>query len=185
LARSVRQSRTRIRILGHSQHDISSTAGSETTTNRRLVRTTKTHVEESFRTLCSKVTFSCTRSRSARVAYASSAALVSRQTRYVPSSSLPSMKSPKPKRIASFLNRCNLCKNRGHGKIRPSGRRARATLSKSSTHRKRTEQEQNLVCRQHLRLSMWRDHYIASWLLAKLTSLPPEPRPLPPSQHAS
>jgi hypothetical protein len=34
------------------------------------------------------------------VAYSSSAALVSRQTKYVPSSSLPSMKSPKRKRIS-------------------------------------------------------------------------------------
>jgi hypothetical protein len=42
-----------------------------------------------------------TRSHVAREwAYSSSAALVSRQTKYVPSSFLPSMKSPKRKRIS-------------------------------------------------------------------------------------
>ena len=86
----------------HPQHDI----GIETAQPRapRAPRLQQTgdwlELISHGRTLCSKVSFSRTRSRAARVAYSSSAALVSRQTRYVPSSSIPSMKSPKRKRIS-------------------------------------------------------------------------------------
>jgi len=79
LERFVRRSRKHIRILGHPQHDYryrnSSTTGAETTTNRRLVRTnfTWSHAVQQSELFTHKI---------------------------LPSSSLPSMKSPKRKRIS-------------------------------------------------------------------------------------